>query len=316
MLLGLGARCGPAGTPCGRPCPLHPRKGPRVRALGYNRESMPNPRSHTVSVEASLDALLEEARLAALKAPFDAGDTGLTVQPPALPATDLRRPAAWGGSRQVGLSKAAQYGVKRLLDIVGSAVLLVLMLPLMLLIALAVKLTSRGPVLYRSTRLGLGGRRFQCLKFRTMHLGAEGLQQALEGQNEASGPLFKIAHDPRVTSVGRFLRATALDELPQFLNILRGEMSLVGPRPLPMRDCNRLASHEHYRHSVLPGITGLWQVGPERHDPDGTPVVQLDLEYVDRWSLWLDVKITLRTVVVVLRGGADASGPPAGASAG
>jgi lipopolysaccharide/colanic/teichoic acid biosynthesis glycosyltransferase len=219
--------------------------------------------------------------------------------------TDARKP--WGSPQRTEPGSIVEYVLKRFLDLAGSALLLVVLSPVMLAIAIAIKATSPGPVLYRSPRLGLGGRRFECLKFRTMSDNAEEQQEALESRNEAAGPIFKIADDPRVTRIGHFLRATALDELPQLLNVLRSEMSLVGPRPLPLRDCERLTALEHRRHTVRPGLTGMWQVAPERHDPTGAPIVAIDLDYIDRWSLWLDVMVVLKTFAVIIRKEADSS---------
>jgi lipopolysaccharide/colanic/teichoic acid biosynthesis glycosyltransferase len=219
--------------------------------------------------------------------------------------TDARKP--WGRSQRTEPGSIVEYVLKRFLDLAGSLVLLMVLSPLMLAVAVAIKITSPGPVLYRSQRLGLGGKRFDCLKFRTMSQNADAMQAQLEARNEASGPLFKIADDPRVTRIGHFLRSTALDELPQLINVLRSEMSLVGPRPLPLRDCERLTALEHRRHTVRPGLTGMWQVAPERHDPSGVPIVAIDLEYIDQWSLWLDVKVVLKTFLVVLRRKADSS---------
>jgi lipopolysaccharide/colanic/teichoic acid biosynthesis glycosyltransferase len=136
-----------------------------------------------------------------------------------------------------------------------------------------------------------------------MEVGADRLQSQLEERNEASGPIFKIAEDPRVTSIGRLMRATSLDELPQLFNVLRGQMSLVGPRPLPLRDCALLGDLEQRRHSVLPGMTGLWQVDPERHR--GASIIDLDLRYIDTWSLHGDAWILVKTLLVVLRGRAE-----------
>src|SRR5262249_8842732 len=152
------------------------------------------------------------------------------------------------------------FAVKRTFDAVGSVLILMLISPLLLALALAVKLTSRGPVLYRSARPGMGGQAFDCLKFRTMRADAEHAQDELEQLNEADGALFKFGAAPRLTPVGRFLRRFSLDELPQLVNVVRGEMSLVGPRPLPLRDFEKLEDWHKKRYLVLPGITGLWQV--------------------------------------------------------
>jgi lipopolysaccharide/colanic/teichoic acid biosynthesis glycosyltransferase len=155
-------------------------------------------------------------------------------------------------------------------------------------------------VLYRSMRPGIGGRTFACLKFRTMHEGAEHLQDELEEHNEKRGALFKIRGDPRVTRVGGLLRRFSLDELPQIFNVLRGEMSLVGPRPLPRRDYDRLADWHRKRYLVLPGMTGLWQVSG-RSELDFDELVRLDFLYLERWSVWLDLSIILKTLPAVLR---------------
>lgn len=194
-----------------------------------------------------------------------------------------------------------QYVCKRLNDFFGALFLLILFSPVMLLLAFLVRATSPGPALYRGQRMGLGGRIFTCYKFRTMHVDAEDLQENLEAINEASDPLFKIDEDPRVTRFGRWLRATGLDELPQLLNVVLADMSLVGPRPLPMRDCERITLEGQRRHCVLPGITGLWQIAPYRHSRENE-LIELDLRYVDNWSLWLDLKILVRTVGVFVRG--------------
>ena len=159
---------------------------------------------------------------------------------------------------------------------------------MLLAIAAAIKLSSRGPVFYRSIRPGIGGAPFACLKFRTMHRDADQRQADLESLNEAGGAIFKIRDDPRLTPIGRLLRRFSLDELPQLFNVLRGEMSLVGPRPLPMRDFERLESWHKKRYLVLPGITGLWQVSG-RSDLDFDDLVRLDFLYLERWSPFLDL---------------------------
>jgi exopolysaccharide biosynthesis polyprenyl glycosylphosphotransferase len=191
------------------------------------------------------------------------------------------------------------YAVKRTFDFVGATFLLILLSPLLLLISLAIRLSSRGPVVYRSQRPGIGGEPFPCMKFRTMRSGADQQQADLESLNEASGALFKIRADPRLTAVGRVLRRFSLDELPQLINVLRGEMSLVGPRPLPMRDFARLEDWHKKRYLVLPGITGLWQVSG-RAELDFDDLVRLDFLYLERWSVSLDLTILLKTVPAVL----------------
>jgi lipopolysaccharide/colanic/teichoic acid biosynthesis glycosyltransferase len=194
--------------------------------------------------------------------------------------------------------------VKRGFDLVGATVLLVFLSPLLGSIALTIKLTSRGPVLFRSRRPGIGGQPFGCLKFRTMHTDAEQRQSELERKNEASGALFKIRRDPRLAPFGGFLRRFSLDELPQLFNVLRGEMSLVGPRPLPQRDYDRLEDWHRKRYLVLPGVTGLWQVSG-RAELDFDELVRLDFVYLERWSVFLDLSILLKTIpAVILRKGA------------
>jgi exopolysaccharide biosynthesis polyprenyl glycosylphosphotransferase len=195
-----------------------------------------------------------------------------------------------------------RFGIKRVIDVGGALILLAVLAPALLCIAIAIKLTSRGPVLYGQERYGYMKRLFRMYKFRTMVVGAEGMQLELEFQNEASGPVFKIRKDPRVTPIGRFLRRWSLDELPQLWNVLTGEMSLVGPRPLPTRDVGRFAEPWLMRRfSVQPGLTCLWQVNG-RSEVGFDRWIALDLEYIDRWSLWLDLRILLHTIPAVLRG--------------
>jgi len=191
--------------------------------------------------------------------------------------------------------------VKRVLDAALSGIALFFFWPLLLVIAVAVKLESPGPFIYRSLRAGKNGRRFVCYKFRTMVDGADELKDALRRFNERRDPFFKIADDPRVTRLGRFLRKYSLDELPQFWNVLKGDMSLVGPRPHPVDDCARYRPADHRRLEVKPGITGLWQV-IARTDPSFETCMKLDLEYMKRWSLSLDFNILMRTVPIVLSG--------------
>jgi exopolysaccharide biosynthesis polyprenyl glycosylphosphotransferase len=191
------------------------------------------------------------------------------------------------------------YALKRTFDLVVAGLLLLCLSPLLLSIVLAVRLTSRGPVIYRSRRPGMGGVPFECLKFRTMYNDADQRQGELEQANEASGALFKIRRDPRTTPVGRLLRRFSLDELPQLLNVLRGEMSLVGPRPLPQRDFERLEAWHMKRYLVMPGITGLWQVSG-RAELDFDDLVRLDFLYLERWSVFLDLTILFKTVPALL----------------
>lgn len=191
---------------------------------------------------------------------------------------------------------------KRILDIAGALVGIVLFSPLMLFAAIGIKLSSKGPVLFSQDRYGLNKRTFRMHKFRTMVTNAEELQSKLESMNEARGPVFKIRQDPRVTPFGRFLRKTSIDELPQFFNVLAGDMSLVGPRPLPRRDVSRFSQPWLMRRfSVKPGLTCLWQISG-RSDTSFEHWIAQDLEYIDKWSFALDIKILARTLPAVMRG--------------
>jgi exopolysaccharide biosynthesis polyprenyl glycosylphosphotransferase len=189
--------------------------------------------------------------------------------------------------------------VKRGFDLAVSALLAVLLLPVWLLIALAIKVESRGPVFFVDRRVGVGEKEFGMLKFRTMVAGAAELQPKLEAANEAEGALFKIRDDPRVTRVGRVLRRLSLDEIPQIVNVLKGEMSLVGPRPLPLRDYRLLEDWHRARYAVLPGMTGLWQISG-RSGLTFDDLVRLDFTYLENWSIWLDITILARTIPAVL----------------
>lgn len=191
---------------------------------------------------------------------------------------------------------------KRVFDLVGAFFALVLFSPLLLVTAIAIKLTSRGPILYSQKRFGLNKRVFAMLKFRSMVVEADALQADLEHLNETSGPAFKIANDPRITSIGKFLRKMSIDELPQLVNVLLGDMSLVGPRPLPTRDVSRFSEAWLMRRfSVKPGLTCLWQVSG-RSSLDFDRWIELDLEYIDKWSLTLDMGILFKTIPAVLKG--------------
>jgi len=192
---------------------------------------------------------------------------------------------------------------KMLLDFFGALALIIAASPLLLAIGALVKLTSPGPAFFRQQRSGLNGAPFEILKFRTMNTNAEQMKHELAAMNEMSGPVFKVTNDPRVTPVGKWLRQWSLDELPQLFNVLRGEMSLVGPRPLPVDEVRRFSDLAHRRRlSVKPGLTCLWQVKGRNKISDFKEWVRLDLEYIDNWSIWLDLKILLLTLPAVLRG--------------
>lgn len=193
--------------------------------------------------------------------------------------------------------------LKQLIDRLGALVALIALSPFLLLFALIVKLSSPGPIFFRQHRSGLNGRPFTLYKFRTMVTNAEQLKAELAAMNEMSGPVFKLTNDPRITPFGKFMRKFSIDEYPQFFNVLRGEMSLVGPRPLPVDEVKRFNDLAHRRRlSVKPGLTCLWQISGRNNVKDFKDWVRLDLEYIDNWSLWLDLKILLRTVPVVLVG--------------
>lgn len=204
------------------------------------------------------------------------------------------------GVRPISIGKGVLL-VKRAVDILGAVIGLTLGAPLLALIALAVRLDSPGPIIFRQTRVGLGGRHFEMYKFRSMHVGAEEQQDMLADLNEADGPIFKIRDDPRLTRVGRILRRLSLDELPQLVNVLRGEMSLVGPRPPVPAEVEKYQEWHKKRLEAPPGMTGLWQVsGRSRLSFD--EMVLLDIYYIENWSLWLDFKILIRTIPKVLLG--------------
>jgi lipopolysaccharide/colanic/teichoic acid biosynthesis glycosyltransferase len=206
-----------------------------------------------------------------------------------VPLFELRPPAFVG----------ADWVLKRGFDLVVSLLVLVLGLPIWIAIAVAIKLDSRGPVFYRDRRIGLNEREFGMIKFRTMLQNSAELQERLEARNEAEGALFKLRDDPRVTRVGGFLRRFSIDEVPQVLNVLRGEMSLVGPRPLPLRDYELLEPWHRKRYLVLPGMTGLWQIAG-RSDLGFDDLVRLDFYYLEHWSIWLDISILVRTIPAVV----------------
>ena len=208
-----------------------------------------------------------------------------------VPLFELRPPMLTG----------VEWATKRAFDLVVSLVFVVVGIPLWLLVTAAIKLDSRGPVLYVDRRIGVGEREFGMFKFRTMVADAAEQQSELEEENEATGALFKIRDDPRVTRVGRVLRRLSLDELPQLVNVLRGEMSLVGPRPLPLRDHAMLEDWHRARALVLPGMTGLWQISG-RSGLEFDDLVRLDFTYIENWSIWSDISIIARTIPAVLSG--------------
>lgn len=231
--------------------------------------------------------------LAAMPSPYH---NQLTVAP--VPRVFVRSTSSTGFGNQ---PPAWSLAIKRFMDIVLGSVAIVVILPLLCAVAIAIRLDSPGPVLYRSARVGRKGVVFTCYKFRTMRPDADATKEELRSRNERQGAFFKIADDPRITRFGRWLRRYSLDELPQMWNVLRGDMSLVGPRPHPIDDVERYEVEDFERLGFTPGITGLWQI-TARHDPSFQHCVALDLEYIRRWSLLLDFRILARTLPVVLRG--------------
>lgn len=252
-----------------------------------------------------------EAFQDALTACADRGVDVLITMPPSVPSSGKVEIANVTGFNMpmLGLTRTpsgeGRLALKRIIDVLGSSVLIVLAAPVMLLAALAIKIDSRGPVLFRQVRSGRNGRKFVMLKFRSMCVDAEKRREELLGLNEMDGPVFKIKRDPRVTRVGQFIRKTSIDELPQLFNVLLGHMSLVGPRPPLPSEVAQYEPWQRRRLSVRPGITGMWQVSG-RNDVDFAQWMKLDLHYIDQWSLWLDLKILFRTVpAVLLRSGAS-----------
>jgi exopolysaccharide biosynthesis polyprenyl glycosylphosphotransferase len=191
--------------------------------------------------------------------------------------------------------------LKRMLDIGGAVIGLAVLLPLLIAIAVLIRLDSPGPALYRSRRVGKKGARFKCFKFRTMSANADAIKDQLRSQNQRVGATFKISDDPRITRAGKWLRKYSLDELPQLWNVLRGDMSLVGPRPHPVDDYAQYGLEHRLRLKVTPGLTGLWQI-TARLEPSFERNIELDLEYIRNWSFWMDIKILVGTVPAVLRG--------------
>jgi exopolysaccharide biosynthesis polyprenyl glycosylphosphotransferase len=193
-----------------------------------------------------------------------------------------------------------QRALKRLLDVAGSSFGLLVLSPLLLTVAALIKLTSPGPVFFKQKRVGADEGVFLCYKFRSMYQDAERRQAELEAKNEADGAIFKMKDDPRVTPVGKFIRRWSIDELPQLINVLLGEMSLVGPRPLPVRDFEKMTERHKMRLAAIPGVSGYWQISG-RSELSFEDMVRLDLYYIENWSLSMDVEIILKTVRAVLR---------------
>jgi exopolysaccharide biosynthesis polyprenyl glycosylphosphotransferase len=190
--------------------------------------------------------------------------------------------------------------IKRVFDVIGSLIGIIFTIVLYPFIALAIKIESRGPVIFKQERIGKNGRHFMIYKYRSMYQDAEERLAELKSKNEVEGLMFKMEDDPRITKVGKFLRKTSLDELPQFFNVLKGDMSLVGTRPPTVNEFEHYNAHYKRRLSITPGLTGMWQVNGRSDIKDFDEVVRLDLEYIDNWSLRLDFKLILQTIGVVI----------------
>ena len=265
---------------------------------------------HRESIDAVIASLAQSdpARLEPLFAACEEEGVELLIRPGLALSSPWRMAVDDFGGEPVLYVRAqtaspTSLAIKQALDYLGAALLLVVLAPVFLIVAIAVKATSQGPAIFRQERGGRNGRTFRMLKFRSMRHGAEAEQAALADQNELNGPAFKLTHDPRITPVGRFIRRHSLDELPQLWNVLRGEMSLVGPRPLPIAEVAAIAQgRDRRRLSVKPGLTGLWQVSGRSDLADFADWVRLDLSYIDQWSLWLDLKILLATIPVAILG--------------
>lgn len=275
--------------------------GTRVLAGGFVRESILS-ESVTISKSSKVEYALVGPNFVT-KVYSRIKDCVVTCERPAEPLVMAGPVHLWSRKKRIfpaALSPWYTNWLKRGLDILVALCLLIMSSPLMLVVAVAVKLDSSGPLFFRQRRCGLGGQEFAMVKFRTMCVDAEVLQQKLWAQKTVDGPMFKMERDPRVTRMGRFLRASSLDELPQLFNVLKGEMSLVGPRPLAIGEMRYSPTWRDVRLNVKPGITGLWQIHGRStaafHD-----WIQYDVQYVRNFSLWLDLKILLRTILIVLR---------------
>ena len=240
---------------------------------------------------------LRSMRLRNVKVKLVPSVNSLTDVKPIVVQEDLGVPILEVGSP---LLDSTQWAVKRMLDVAGSLGGLIILSPLLVMVAILIKLTSSGPVYFRQKRVGADEKIFTCYKFRSMYEDAERRQAELEAQNEAGGVIFKIKNDPRITPIGHFIRDSSIDELPQLINVLKGEMSLVGPRPLPLRDFERMGEAHKKRLAIVPGITGYWQTSG-RSDLSFEEMLRLDLYYIENWSLSLDIGILFRTIMVVLR---------------
>ena len=238
----------------------------------------------------------------AVAQPSSTGELALVPAPAPVAVGSPDLPALEAEAPDLGLSTVVRLSIKRAFDVLLSLTSLVLLAPAMILIAALIKLGDGGPIFFAQRRVGLRGRTFRMLKFRSMVVHAERLRPKLQLCNESNGPVFKMRLDPRVTAIGRFIRRYSLDELPQLLNILRGDMSVVGPRPSLPSEVLSYQEWQFRRFAVRPGLTCFWQVSPDRYEASFDEWMRLDLRYVDEWNLRLDVELILRTFRVVLGG--------------
>ena len=284
-----------------------PKQMPHLPQLGALQELSSLIRTHKVDV--ALVSPSDDAVTGEVHQVMDTCEAlGIQTQyfPSFLDVADMRVGITWSASRpglnvQTVGKTSFEAACKRFIDVVGAAAGIIILMPVLLACALMVKLNSRGPILYSQTRVGRLGRTFRCLKFRTMHVGAQELQELLRAESIQDGPAFKLDSDPRVTRVGKALRKFSLDELPQLFNVLIGDMSLVGPRPPMPSEVEKYAWWQRRRISIKPGLTCIWQVYG-RNRVSFKRWVEMDLFYIDNWSLWLDIKLICKTVRVVFSG--------------
>lgn len=243
----------------------------------------------TQSLEKTTPAGLEKA-LTQVSLPDFSIKNGTPAIAPSMRETDLKR------------EKPIQWFLKRVIDIFGSSVGIIVLSPLMAIVAILIKFESPGPIIYKQKRVGFKGRQFNMYKFRSMRQDADELLDQLLEKNETNNGMFKMFNDPRVTKIGRFIRKYSIDELPQLFNVLKGDMSLVGPRPPIVRELKHYENWHYFRFSTLPGLTGIWQVSGRSRIKEFDTVVKMDYHYINNWNVLLDMKLILKTVPVVLGG--------------
>ncbi len=219
-----------------------------------------------------------------------------------LVSRELSNPFFIASTYDISRIKPCQWVVKRCFDLLASSLGLVAITPLMLAVAIAIRLESPGPVIYRQTRVGMNGKTFNMYKFRSMQQNADNLLPQLMEKNEIGQGMFKLFDDPRITKIGKFIRKYSIDELPQLFNVLRGDMSLVGPRPPIQSELQHYKNWHYFRFATLPGLTGLWQVSGRSKIKEFDRVVKMDYQYINNWSLWLDLKLILKTLPVIVGG--------------